>query len=418
MTITLEEVSTNVGKLANAWEQFKQVNDDRLKEIEKKGKADPLHEEQLDKINKFMDEKETVISNQNKEIESLKTAINRAASASDTDSKAERPELVEHKKAFRNYLRKGVDTGLADMESKALSVQSDPDGGYLVPPTMSDRIVTRVFDTSPIRQIAGVTTISTDRLEGLRDTDESSGGWVSEGGARTGNTTTPQVGMWNIPVNEIYCLPSATQKLIDDASFDIETWLANKIGDKFSRIENTAFVNGNGVGQPQGFCQYATATTADSSRAWGTLQHVGTGNAGDFASSSPGDVLFDLIAQFKAPYLNNATWVTRRSVIQKIRKFKEATTNAYMWQPGLQAGQPDKLLGYPILMAEDMPALASGSLSLAFGNFKEAYQIVDRIGIRTLRDPYTSKPNVLFYTTKRVGGAVVQFEAIKFVKFS
>lgn len=429
MPETLEDISNKVGSLANAWENFKQVNDQRLKEVEKKGAADPLLTGQLEKINTFMDEAKAGIDKAHhereldrKEIDSLKrendtlrTAINRAPA--DDEKKGEKPELTEHKKAFGAYLRKGRVDNLDELESKAMSVQSDPDGGYLVTPQMSDRIVTRVFDTSPIRQIATVETISTDRLEGLKDTDEASAGWVAEKGSRS-DTNTPQVGMWNIPTSELYANPAVTQKLLDDASFNVETWLADKIADKFARLENTAFVAGSGVGQPQGFTNYTAVTTADSSRAWGQLQYVGTGNAGDFASSSPGDVLFDLIAQFKAPYLNNANWVTRRSVIQKIRKFKESTTNAYMWQPGLQAGQPDKLLGYGIVMAEDMPALASGSLSLAFGNFKEGYQIVDRVGIRTLRDPYTNKPNVTFYTTKRVGGGVVQFEAIKFVKFS
>src|SRR5262249_1561510 len=148
------------------------------------------------------------------------------------------------------------------------------------------------------------------------------------------------------------------------------------------------------------------------------LEHVKTGANGDFASSSPADVLFDLIQAFKTPYLQQAKWVTRREVIAKIRKLKEATTNAYMWQPGLQAGQPDRLLGYPLTMAQDMPALATDSLSLAFGDFMEGYQIVDRIGMRTLRDPFTDKPYVKFYTTKRTGGGVVNFEAIKFLKFS
>lgn len=426
--MNLEEIATQVGGMANAWENFKQVNDARLKEIEKKGSADSLTEQHLNRINDFIDDTKTKIEAANHAIElgkaeteslkrendTLRAAFNRAPAG---EGKEAKPEHVEHKAAFGRYLRKGNDAGLHDLETKAMSVQSDPDGGYLVHAEMSNRIVTRVFDTSPIRQIANVETISTDRLEGLKDTDEASAGWVSETGAR-GNTGTPQIGMWHIPVHEMFANPAVTQKLLDDAAFDVESWLGGKIADKFSRFQNTAFVAGTGVGQPQGFTKYPTVATDDGSRPWGQLQHVGTGQNGDFASSNPGDVLFDLIAQFKAPYLNNANWVTRRSVIQKIRKFKEATTNAYMWQPGLQAGQPDKLLGYGIVMAEDMPALAAGSLSLALGDFKEAYTIVDRVGIRTLRDPFTNKPNVTFYTTARCGGGVVQFESLKFIKFA
>jgi HK97 family phage major capsid protein len=274
-----------------------------------------------------------------------------------------------------------------------------------------------VFDTSPIRQIANVVTIGTDALEGVRDTDEAASGWVSEMGSRA-ETNTPQLGAWRIAVHELYANPRATQKLLDDANIDAEAWLAGKIADKFSRDQNAAFVNGNGVGRPQGFCAYATAATADSSRAWGTLEHVGTGVNGDFAASTPADIMFDLISRFKPHYLSDATFVTNRAVLARIRKFKESTTNAYIWQPGLQAGTPDSLLGYPVNMAEDMPALASGSLSLALGNFKEGYQIVDRMGVRLLRDPFSSKPYVQFYTTCRVGGAVVQFESIKFIRFA
>lgn len=417
--MSLEEIAAQVGSMANAWENFKQVNDARLKEIEKKGAADPLLTGQLEKMNSFMDETKAALDEAKKRDEELRTAMNRAALGEGKDSKGQKPELVEYKKAFNDYLRKGAgrDYALDDLQTKALSVASDPDGGYLVTPEMSDSIVTRVFDTSPIRQIASTQVISTDALEGLRDVDQVSSGWVAERGARS-ETNTPQLGVWRIPVHELYANPYATQKLLDDSNIDAEGWLSTKIADKFGRDENTAFVVGSGAGQPQGFTSYATAATDDASRAWGTLQHINTGVNGDFAASTPADILFDLISRFKAPYLANASFVTNRAVIGRIRRFKESTTNAYIWQPGLQAGQPDRLLGYPIVMAEDMPALATGSLSLALGDFRQGYQIVDRQGIRILRDPFSAKPFVQFYATKRVGGAVVQFECIKFVRFA
>lgn len=321
-----------------------------------------------------------------------------------------------YKTGFVGFMRKNQQLLTAD-EVKALAVGVDSDGGYLVPADTSGRIATRVFETSPVRQIASTQTISTDALEGVRDTDEAgSGGWVSEQQSRP-TTATPTLGTWRIPVHEMYAMPEATQQILDDAAVDVEAWLSRKVADRLTRVENAAFVTGDGVGKPRGFCAYPTAATADGSRPWGTIEHINTTTSGAFASSNPADVLFDVIGAVKDAYLSGARWVTRRSVVTLIRKFKEATTNGYLWQPGLQAGQPAQILGYPVTMAEDMPALGSGSLSMAFGNFAEAYQIVDRAGFRVLRDPYTNKPFVRFYTTRRVGGGVIQFEAIKFLRF-
>lgn len=323
----------------------------------------------------------------------------------------------QYKGAFWSFLRKGNLDALSDVERKALVAGTDADGGYLLPPPTVGAIVRKLFEISPMRQFATVQPVSTDALEGMNDLDEASAGWVGELGTRN-DTNTPTVGKYRLEAHEMYAMPKASQKLLDDAAVDVEAWLANKVSDKFARVENTAFFSGTGVGQPRGFTTYPTAATADASRAWGTLEHVKTGANGDFAGSSPADPLFDLIAAFKTAKLSGARWLTNRAVVAKIRKFKEATTNAYMWQPGLTAGQPDMLLGFPVSIAQEMPALATGSLSLALGNFRDAYLILDRIGIRTLRDPYTDKPYIKFYSTKRVGGGVVDFEALKFMQFS
>lgn len=330
-------------------------------------------------------------------------------------SDIDQEEYDLYKKNFRAFLRKGDKTWSSE-EHKAMSVGSDPDGGYLVPADTSGRIMTRLFDFSPIRQIANVQSISTDALEGLKDTDEASVGYAGEQASRPA-TTTPQLGKWRIPVWEIYAKPEATQQLLDDARVSVENWLSMKVSDKLARFEGKEFVTGTGSNAVRGFASYNTAATGDATRAWGVLEHVATGVAGDFAASNPADIFFDLEAAFKPGYLAGAQWVTRRSVIQKIRKFRDST-GQYLWQPGLQVGKAATLIGYPITMAEDMPALASGSLSLALGNFQEGYQIVDRAGISVLRDPYSNKPFVQFYTTYRVGGDVVQFETIKFIKFS
>lgn len=215
----------------------------------------------------------------------------------------------------------------------------------------------------------------------------------------------------------MYAMPKATQKLLDDSAVDIENWLAMKVADRFARVENDAFLNGDGVGKPRGLFTYTTAATADSSRTWGQFEHIVTGASADFHTTKA-DPLFDVMSKIKNQYLNNARWLTRREVIAKLRKLKEATSDQYLWQPGLQMGQPDRLLGYPIVIDQDVPAIAASSLSMAFGDFAEAYTIVDRIGMRTLRDPFTAKPYVVFYTTKRVGGGAISFDSVKFVRFS
>jgi len=321
-----------------------------------------------------------------------------------------------YKSSFIDFMRKGA-APMSPDSIKALQAGVDSDGGYLLPPSTVGSVITKVNESSPIRQLASVQMISTEALEGLYDREDASCGWIGETTAPT-ETNTPTLGKYRVEAFEMYAQPHATQKLLDDAAVDVEAWLAAKVADKFARTEAAAFCVGTGVGQPRGFATYTTAATADATRAWGSLEHINSGANGAFAASSPADVLFDLIGAFKPAYLAGAVWATRREVITAVRKLKEATTNAYMWQPGLQAGQPDRLLGYPIAICADMAALATASLSLALANFRAGYQIVDRTGIRVLRDPYTSKPYVKFYATRRTGGAVLDFEAIKFIRFS
>ena len=267
-----------------------------------------------------------------------------------------------------------------------------------------------------MRQLATVQTISTDKLEGIVDNGEADAGWVSELGTRS-DTSTPQVGKYEIQSHEMYAMPKASQKILDDAATNVEGWLADKVAAKFARVEGTGFTTGTGVGQPRGLFSYATAATGDDSRAWGTFEHVVTGANGTFHTDKA-DPLQTLLGTFKDQYLQNATWLMRREVRTDIRKMKEATSDRYLWEPSLQMGQPDRLLGYPARVDQYVPAIATGSLSLAFGDIAEAYTIVDRMGIRTLRDPFTAKPYVVFYSTKRTGGGAVNFEAVKFLKFS
>lgn len=399
--MTISEVTDRVQALGNAWEQFKQVNDQRLKEIERKGSADPLHMEQLGKINAALD-------NYKHRMDMLETAQTRPGLELATKGYAPAGGHVsEYKKAFCNYLRKGMDAGLEELHTKALSVGSDPDGGYMVTPTMSQNIIKTVQENSPMRMLASVETISSDSLEILEDYDEAAAGWTTETGA-VSDSTTPQIGKRSIAVHELYAQPKATQKLVDDAAIDIENWIGGKVAAIFARKESAAFINGSGSGQPRGILTYTAGTD------WGEVEQVISGSDGAVTADS----LVQLYYSLKEEYASRASFLMNRSVVQSVRLLKDGTTDQYIWQPGLAAGAPDTLLGVPVVESNDMPTAAVDSLSVALADFSQAYLIVDRIGIRTLRDPYTDKPFVKFYTTKRVGGDVTNFDAIKLLKLA
>jgi len=430
-----------IGDLGRAFEDFKSKNEKELQEIKAGTKAAPADltkvEEALTKLHAAKDAIELKLAGQEKAQKQLEALLarpglghNGGPALEDSEKQLKAFNLLrkagsapvsaeiyaDYRKSFETVLRKS-DKGWSADEVKTLAVGLDPSGGYLVPADMSGRIVQRVFEISPMRQLADIVTIGVDVLEGINDTDEADeGGWVSEMGTRA-DTDTPAIGKWSIPTHEIYAQPKVTLKMLEDGVFDVEAWLNRKVSDRFARVENAAFLTGNGVGKPRGLTTYDTAATADGSRAWGTFEHVATANNGDFASSTPADILFDVVGAMKDAYLANATWLTRREVITKVRKFKESTTNGYLWQPGLQQGKPQTLLGFPVSIAQDMPTLATGSLSMAFGDMKEGYQVVDRAGISTLRDPYTAKGYVKLFTRRRVGGGALNFDAVKFVKF-
>ncbi len=335
-------------------------------------------------------------------------------------------QYTEYCDAFDQFIRAGGANGeMLDADVRnSLKVGSDPDGGYYVPATVSTKVIQKLFETSPMRQYADIQVIGTDRLELPKDVDEAaSGGWVAEMQSRS-ETGTPQIGMHVIPAHEQYAEPKATQKLLDDAVFDVEGWLARKVADIITRTENTAFVTGAGVGKPRGFADYASTalTTNDASRAWGKLQYVATGTSGGFGKMSGTQAdeigpLIELMHKLKGAYRSGAVWAMNRYTLGECRKLRDADGNL-LWQPSLQAGVVSTLLGHPVAEFDDMADIAANSYSIAFGNFGVGYQIVDRFGIRVLRDPYTSKPFVKFYTTKRVGGDVVNFDAIKLLKFA
>lgn len=429
--IELSDVMDALKKSNKTFEDYKGANDDIIKEIKEKGHADPLLDEKLVKIGEDLDKHQ-------ERLDAFHLAMKRKSfskdgvSADELDAKAlawakmiakshgtnvtefSNEDMDGYKSAYNKFLRKGDE--IIDIDSKkALSVGSDPDGGYVVHPDMSGQIVQRVFESSPMRQYASIQVISTDQLDGLIDADEAGSGWVAETAARP-ETSTPQLDKWSIPVHELYANPRATQKLLDDASINMESWLSGKVAEKFGRDESTAFVTGNGVGKPRGFLDYPDYTVAGTYEI-GAIEQFDSGVDGGFAAApAGGDILIDALYGLKQQYRNNATWFMNRGVTATVRKLKDSD-GAYIWQPSIAAGQPSTLVGYPVAAFEDMPALATGSLSIAVGDMRSAYQIVDRMGIRTLRDPYSAKPYVQFYTVKRVGGDVVDFDAIKLINF-
>lgn len=309
-------------------------------------------------------------------------------------------EFMAYRKAFRKYLRRD-EAGMSHEELKAMSVGSDPDGGVTVTPFMSARIVEKVFEGDPFRQLCNIETIGTDALELTEDLDEAGDGW--EGETVVGaETTTPQLKKKRIQVHNQYARPRATQKLLEDSSINIEQWLANKVGQKFLRTEGAAFVTGDGIMRPRGFLTYANGT------AYGQVEQTALGAAATITTDGLIDLQFSLLEE----YLMRATWAMNRLTVASIMKLKDGD-GQYIWRPGILAGQPSTLLGLPMRMSTTMPIVAANALSLAIADWNEFYTIVDRLGITVQRDPFTVKPFVEFYTRRRVGGDVVNFQAGK-----
>jgi HK97 family phage major capsid protein len=308
----------------------------------------------------------------------------------------------------------GENTDLRALESKALSAGSGPDGGFLVPPEIETQIGQRLIAISPIRSIAGMRTISSNVYKKPFLTTGPAVGWVGETDVRP-QTVSPALDELTFPAMELYAMPAATATLLEDAAVNVGEWLGQEVEQVFAAQEGTAFVNGDGNNKPKGFLSYGTV--ANTAWTWGNLGYIASGVAGGFPASNPSDVLVDLIYSLKAGYRQNGVFVMNRKTQSAVRKFKDTTGN-YLWQPPAVAGGKATLMTFPVIEAEDMPDITANSFSIAFGDFYRGYLVVDRAGVSVLRDPYTAKPYVLFYTTKRVGGGVQDFDAIKLMKFS
>jgi HK97 family phage major capsid protein len=387
-----------------AFEAFRETNDERLGDIERKMGSDVLTREKLDRIDKALDDNKKAMDELS--LKKARPALGRKGAVN--------AETEEHKAAFEAYIRRGDEGALRDLEAKAFSGSAGADGGYLLPNETDSDIGRRMAVVSPMRALATVRQVSGAVLKKPFAPSGMATGWVSETAARP-QTNTPQLSELTFPTMELYAMPAATQGLLDDAAVDIEAWIASEVDVAFAEQEGTAFISGDGVNKPKGLLAYDTV--ANSAWEWGKLGYVATGAAGAFASSGPLDVLIDTVYALKAGHRQNGSFLMNRKTQSTLRRAKDNTGN-YLWQPPASAGQAALLMGFPVAEAEDMPDVAAGSTSIAFGDFRAGYLVVDRTGIRILRDPYSAKPYVLFYTTKRVGGGVQNFEAVKLVKFA
>lgn len=315
-----------------------------------------------------------------------------------------------YKEIFPIYLRGGDNqtNNLSSEEQKFLLVGSNPDGGYQVPVAMSGRVTQRIFETSPIRSLASVETISVGAMEFGTDLNETSGGgWVGEQNPPS-ESGTPQIGRRRIEVHEQYEEPKISQTMLEDSIFDVEGWLARKVGDRMGRRENTAFVNGDGVLKPRGFLTYTAGTDVSN-----TIEQVAMGDANVLTTDGFTNIKYSMVEEL----IERGSWLMNRTTVRDTMLLKDGD-GQYIWRTGLQPGQPSTILNLTLRMATDMPAVAANALAVALAVWPEAYLILDRLGITVQRDPYTAKPYVLFYTRKRVGGDVVNFQAIKIGKIS
>ena len=399
-----------VTELNKAFAAFKTEHQEELKGIKAKF-ADVVQAEKVERINTEIGKLQTALDDTNAQL-----AAARLGGAG--DGPAVSTEARDHARAFNQFFRRGTEEGLRELEMKAaLRTDSDPDGGYVVPDQMEQTIDRVLGSVSAMRSIASVMSVSAGSYKKLVNQGGAGAGWVGERQARP-ETATPTLAELSFPAMEIYANPAATQTLLDDARVDIAAWLAEEVSTAFAEAEGAAFISGDGVNQPRGLLSYDTV--ANASQSWGNIGYTASGVAAALTDSSHNgvDALIDLIYSIKQGYRQNARFLMNKSLQATVRKLKSKTEELYLWQPPVQAGQPATLLGYPITDDDNMPDVAAGAFPVAFGDFRRGYLIVDRFGVRVLRDPYTNKPYVHFYTTKRVGGGVQNFEAIKLLKIA
>jgi HK97 family phage major capsid protein len=404
--MSAEEIKAMLTKQAEAFEAFKKANDARIEEVAKKGGADAVLVEKVERLN-------TLLGEQQKTIDALNAKSGRRGGTDGGD-----PDADAHAKAFGGYLRKGRTDGLEELRQKAISIGVDADGGYAVPDQLETNVLTLERKYSPMREVATVRTVANEHFEQLVAVGNAQSGWVGELAARP-ETNTPTLVSVGAFFGEIYANPGASQRSLEDVFFDVEKWLTDEIAREFAEQENLAFLNGNGTNKPKGILAYTLSTDADATRAFGSIQKIHTGtSAGLGTAANAGDKLLDLIHSLRRNYRQNARFMMGNVTLSSYRKIKD-DTGSYLWQPGIADGPQSTLFGYPVIENDDLAEVGTADAqAVLFGDFARAYLILDRRGIVTLRDPYTAKPKVLFYSTKRVGGGLMDSSAVKVLQLS
>jgi len=401
-----DEIKELIEAQGRAFEEFKEKHLESVREEVKKGTSDVVRREEVDRINDS-------ITGLREELKSATLAAQRkgvsAGGGEHDEAKA------EHRDAFKSFIRKGTEDGLEELEAKALNITTSADGGYAVPEELDRNILELVQEVSPMRAVASVVMVGSENYRRIVSLHGAASGWVGETASRP-ETTSPSFAELAPFMGEVYAMPAATQRMIDDAFFDVEGWLGGELAVEFAQAEAGAFISGDGTNKPKGFLSYTINTSTDGARTFGDLEAKSTGVAAGFKATSSttnaAQDFIDLIHSMKSPLRAGASWMMNTLTEAKIRKITDLDGN-FIWRPSIEAGAPASLLGYPVQDAVDMPDVATNTFPVAFGNWGRGYTIVDRMGTRVLRDPYTAKPKVLFYATKRVGGMVADSEAIK-----
>ncbi|MBA8045433.1 phage major capsid protein [Citrobacter freundii] len=397
MSVDVKDVEQVAQELQAKFDAFKEKNDKRLEAVEQeKGKLAG----EVETLNGKLSELDELKSALEEELKQVKRP------AGGPQSKA----ASEHKTAFIGFMRKGKDDGLRELERKALQVGVDEDGGYAVPEELDRTILNLLKDEVVMRQEAATITVGGANYKKLVNLGGTASGWVGETDARP-ETDASKLGQIEPFMGEIYGNPQATQTMLDDAFFNVEDWINSELAIEFAEQEEIAFTSGNGTKKPKGFLAYASTLDPDKTRAFGTLQHILSGAAAGVTA----DAIIKLVYTLRKVHRNGAKFMMNNNSLFAIRILKDSEGN-YLWRPGLELGQPSSLAGYGVAENEQMPDIAADAKAIAFGNFKRGYTIVDRIGTRILRDPYTKKPFVGFYTTKRTGGMLVDSQAIKLLQ--
>ena len=367
----------------------------------------------LSEFNRFQDDVKSTLKHQEERL----TMLNAKTMAYGRPALSVRAEVeAPHQKAFNAYLRSGDDDGLRGLtlEGKAMSTAVAADGGYLVDPQTAERIQSMLLSTASLRTLANVVQVEATSFDVIVDRSEVGSGWATEAAATT-ESATPVIERISIKLHELAAMPKASQRLLDDSAFDVEGWLAEKIATRFIRAEAAAFINGDGVDKPKGIL--LPTKVANASWAWGNIGYIPTGAAADFATTNAADCIINLVYALGADYRANGAFVMNSKTVGAVRKMKDAD-GRFLWSDGLAAGEPSRLMGYPVVVSEDMPDIAANAYAIAFGDFRSAYTIAERPDLRILRDPFSAKPNVLFYANKRVGGDITDYAAIKLLKIA